>query len=326
MKKKLVSVCIPTHNAAKFISLTLDSILNQSYQNIEIIIGDNASTDNTEEIIKQYLKKDNRIKYYKNEENLGYSNNCNKLISLSTGDYISIYHSDDIYDIFMIEKEVEVLEKNQQLGGVFTLAKFIDKNGKSLPDRVFPVESKGKSLSIVDLDEFIKNILIKGGSSFFCPTSMVRKEIYKEFEGYDNLLKYIEDQDMWARILTKYPMGIINEKLISYRIHDKQGSSHYLDINRSEISIIIRHIESFLKNYDLHEKYIKLIKYAKSVDLMILALYAFQLNDYNLFKKRIKESKEYYKLPFGLKKGILQRIPFDYLKWNLCKCIYKERK
>ena len=198
--KKLITVCLPTYNASRFIGETLESLCNQTYKNIEILVGDNASTDDTYEIIKKYQEKDSRVSYYKNEENLGYSENCNKLISHSKGEYIAIYHSDDIYDLTIIEKEVKALDENLDLAGVFTLANQIDEKGENSEEMKCPLDLKGEYLYKINVHEFIDNVLLKDGSPLICPTSMIRKKIYEEMGGYDLVLKYIEDQDMWARI------------------------------------------------------------------------------------------------------------------------------
>ena len=190
MKKKLVSICIPTYNGGEFIEETLKSIVGQTYKNIEIIIGDNASTDDTCEIVEKYQKKDSRIKYYKNEINLGLFANCNKLISMSTGEYVGIYHSDDVYDLKIIEKEVDVLDNNNDLLGVFTLYERINEHGEILKNTEYPIISN-KEISKVYLDEYINIILEKGGSCFCCPTSMIRRHIYEKLNGYDGGLKYV---------------------------------------------------------------------------------------------------------------------------------------
>jgi glycosyltransferase involved in cell wall biosynthesis len=314
--KKLITVCLPTYNASKFIGSTLESLCNQTYKNIEILIGDNASTDNTYEIIKKYQEKDTRISYYKNEINLGYSENCNKLISQSKGEYIAIYHSDDVYDLTIVEKEVKALDENLDLAGVFTLANQIDEIGEKSEEMECPLDLKGEYLYKINIHEFIDNVLLKYGSPLICPTSMIRKKIYEEMGGYDLVLKYIEDQDMWARILNKYPLGIISEKLINYRKHESQGSSYYLDITRDDTSIILKHMEKFIEKNNYREKYAEKLNYSKAIDWMILSNYSIELNDYESFKKRTNQSKEYYKLPLKDKIGLIQNMsvkPLSYL-------------
>lgn len=317
MKDKLVSICIPTYNAGDFIEEALRSIVGQSYKNIEIIIGDNASTDNTYEIVEKFQKKDSRIRYYRNEINLGYSGNCNKLISMSNGDYIAIYHSDDVYDVNIIEKEVEVLNNDIDLLGIFCLYDQIDKHGKVIEINKFPTNSD-KTLHKVYLDEFINIVIDRGGSCFCCPTSMIRKDIYEKLNGYDPDLKYIEDQDMWGRILLNGPIGIINEKLIRYRIHSKQESSIYLDVKREELAFHLQHIKNFINKNSLEEKYKKKLSKTEAIDYMFLAKLAIKRHDYDSFNQKLQQSKRLFNLGYRTKIGIIQNLSSTRLVYFLC--------
>ncbi|MEI8672067.1 glycosyltransferase family 2 protein [Vibrio sp. SA48] len=128
--KPLVTICIPTYNAASYIKETLSSIRKQTYSNIEIIIGDNASNDNTEQIVRAYIDAHKLgISYYKNDENLGYSGNCNKLINMANGEFVAIYHSDDVYNPNIVKEQVELLVGNEDLAGCFTRFNKIASNG-----------------------------------------------------------------------------------------------------------------------------------------------------------------------------------------------------
>ncbi len=93
----LVSIAMTTYNGEKYLSAQLDSILNQTYKNLEIIICDDCSTDDTRQILTNYSKKDSRIKLFFNDKNLGYSKNFQKAISLCTGNFISLSDQDDIW-------------------------------------------------------------------------------------------------------------------------------------------------------------------------------------------------------------------------------------
>jgi glycosyltransferase involved in cell wall biosynthesis len=314
MKQKLVSVCIPTYNSANFIEETLRSIIAQSYENIEIIIGDNASIDNTYEIIRKFSEKDLRIKYYRNEFNLGYSSNCNKLISMANGEYIAIYHADDIYDLNIIKQQVELLDKNKELLGVFTSYDKINENGEVFKEISYPIISDEEVIEI-NLDKFINVVLEKGGSCFCCPTSMIRKSIYLKLKGYDQNLKYIEDQDMWARILLNGPMAIINLKLIKYRIHTKQSSLIYINTDRDELSLPLKHINDFLLNNKLYILYKAKLLRAQAFDYIHLAkLSAFRQN-YPEFHKNICHSRQLSNLGLNSRTGLVQNWPFPILTY-----------
>ena len=253
MNNTFVSICIPTYNSAKYIKNSILSICQQSYKNIEIIIGDNASTDNTYDIVQELMISDSRISYYKNQNNLGYSGNCNKLISMARGEYVAIYHSDDIYETSIVEKEVEVLNNNREILGAFTLAKQIDSEGSMLPNMFSPFDMKNDIVH-VNLNYYLNYVIDSGGSCFVCPTSMVRKTVYDSLGGYNTSLTHIDDQDMWARILKIGVIAVLPERLINYRIHPLQVSTYYLNIKKNELSKEIVNIEKFIKKNGLEKK------------------------------------------------------------------------
>jgi glycosyltransferase involved in cell wall biosynthesis len=97
VKKPLISVALCTYNGEKYIKEQLDSIINQTYKNLEIIVVDDCSTDDTWAIVSAYAQKDKRIKSFKNDVNLGFNKNFEKAISLTTGDYIALSDQDDIW-------------------------------------------------------------------------------------------------------------------------------------------------------------------------------------------------------------------------------------
>lgn len=117
-KKPLVSVVLCSFNAERFIESTINSIINQTYKNMEVLILDNNSKDNTLKIIKKYLKIDKRIKLFKNKKNVGPYFGLNFLISRACGKYIAIIDHDDIWHPKKIELQINFLEKNKKYIGV----------------------------------------------------------------------------------------------------------------------------------------------------------------------------------------------------------------
>ncbi len=325
MINKLVSICIPTYNSATFITEAITSITQQTYSNIEIIVGDNASTDNTEEIVDLLIKKDARIKYYRNTTNLGYSGNCNKLISLASGDYVAIYHSDDIYDPSIVEKEVEILDNNADILGVFTLAKQIDTSGARLADMFSPFRNEN-GVRRVSLDQYINNVIDYGGSCFVCPTSMIRKSIYETLDGYNTELKYIEDQDMWARILQKGLIAVIPEYLISYRVHPLQASSYYTNLTRNTLSISITHIEAVINNLKIEKQFATKLTKAKVRDYYRMIKNGIIIDDYNLVAENIKRLRTLKIKRFWSSKSIIQKTPIIITYYYMRSMLILKRK
>jgi glycosyltransferase involved in cell wall biosynthesis len=112
MNKHSLSIGIPVFNGEKYLGQALDSILDQTYQDFEIIISDNASTDQTEKICRKYSKKDDRIHYFRSEKNHGAAWNWNRVFELSSGVYFKWVAHDDIYDPQFLAKCINVLEKD----------------------------------------------------------------------------------------------------------------------------------------------------------------------------------------------------------------------
>jgi len=138
--KPLVSILITTYNSEKYIKECLESILNQTYKNLEIIIIDDCSKDNTLNILKEY--KDNRIKIYSNKHNLGISKNLNKGLNKCNGEYIAIMDSDDWSYPDRIKKQVKLMEDNQKTilcGGYMDIC---DENLNYKTTRTYPTTDK----------------------------------------------------------------------------------------------------------------------------------------------------------------------------------------
>lgn len=131
-RKPRVSVGMPVYNGDRFLKEALDVILAQTYEDFELIISDNASTDRTGEICKAYAAKDQRIKYYRNEQNIGVHRNYNRVFKLATGEYFRWAAHDDLCAPTSLERCVEVLERNPSVVLCYTKTKLIDESGKIL--------------------------------------------------------------------------------------------------------------------------------------------------------------------------------------------------
>ena len=125
----LVSIALCTFNGAKYLSEQVESILNQTYTNLEIIICDDCSSDDTPDIISKYLSKDRRIKMFVNTTNLGCNKNFEKAISLTSGEYIAISDQDDIWEPYKIEELVNNIGDNWL---IFSNSSLIDTDGHEL--------------------------------------------------------------------------------------------------------------------------------------------------------------------------------------------------
>src|SRR5450759_3573978 len=172
----LVCICIPTYNAAVTIYETLKSILAQTYSNLVVHISDNASTDDTLQVIESIA--DPRVTIHRQEINIGAEGNFNRCIQLAVGKYTAIFHADDIYEPDMVAKQVARLEADQTLGAVFTAATMIDEQGKRFGIIGRPVSGEGDA-SVYRFPELMKAVL-KHSNFVICPSAMVRTQIYQQ--------------------------------------------------------------------------------------------------------------------------------------------------
>lgn len=185
----LVSVIIPVYNANGFLSGAIESIQNQTYKNLEIIIVDDGSTDETPKILKSLAKKDKRIKILTNKKNLNIASSLNKGIKIAKGKYIARMDADDIALPRRIERQVKHLLRHQEtviLGGQ---CKTIDIDGKVIGRKIFPVK-----------DRDIRNALYYE-NPIQHPTVMINRQLLpKNFLWYNPDLPPAEDYDLFFRL------------------------------------------------------------------------------------------------------------------------------
>jgi glycosyltransferase involved in cell wall biosynthesis len=223
MLRPKVSVCVPVYNTVKYIKEAIDSILNQSYNEFELVIVDNCSTDGTSEILRTY--HDSRIRLFRNECTVSVPKNWNKCLEYAEGDYVAIYHADDIYYPNIVEEEAAVLDKYPDVGAVFAFADYLYM--EKIPNREMVMPNIFKEINIYDAKETI-NLVMRYASIFFCPTVMMRKSIIARVGGYnDHDYKWTFDLDMWLKLSRKSKLCIINKRLMKYRISASQGSSGF---------------------------------------------------------------------------------------------------
>jgi len=228
MDHPLVCICVPCFNAAATISETLATIRNQSYPNIEIHIFDNASTDKTVECIENI--DDERISLHLAESTDSAESNFTRCLNLGRGDYTAIFHADDLYDESIIEKEVQLLEKNIDTSGVLTFATLINDQGLTGKTHLAPASLNMQcgDAKVFDVVSLFKAVL-ESGNFLFCPSAMMRTSVcvaeINEWRG--NQFKSSADLDVWLRFAAYNHIALINEPLLFYRISEGQHTAVY---------------------------------------------------------------------------------------------------
>lgn len=222
-KPPLVSIIIPVYNGGRFLRESLDSIHAQTYPSIEVLVMDDASTDNTPEIVAAY---GDRVKYHRQAQNRGIYGNANDGIALAQGKFIAVYHADDIYEPEIVEREVAALERFPNAGAAFCLDTFVNAIGQPYGKLTLPPEVTGGMPLGYPL---ILNALLTYKNIFLvCPTSMVPAAVYRDVGVYrDSEFRNTSDLEMWLRIARKYPLVILEEYLLRYRHGHENSSKRY---------------------------------------------------------------------------------------------------
>jgi len=234
VEKPLVSVLLPTYNSESYIKQALDSVLTQSYQNIELVVSDDASTDKTQEILADYRERYPKIiKLFVQNKNLGVTSNCNYILQHCTGDYVLFFAGDDLLYENCIADSVEAIDDGNHAMVVHN-HDFIDENSEILDrkDKVYPSH----------VGDIVK--LIKAGMYIKCNGMMVRTSCIPE-EGYDESLIYSSDFDFVFRVLgNDNSFNYVAKSLSAYRKHKE--------------SLTVKHRSVCL--LDSAEVYLKLMK------------------------------------------------------------------
>lgn len=210
-----VSVCVPTFNRAGFLAGSLESILRQSFPDFELIVVDDGSTDETPMVVEKF--SDPRLRYYRNTHNLGQIENLNHCIELAGGEYVCIFHDDDVYAPRILEREVEALSRNPNAGLVHTAVWILTEEGRvrrvhRVSDRDYVRPGRESFLTY-----------LRRGHDIVFSTAMVRRSCYEAAVRFDPRF-ILADGDMWFRIALDFDIAYIAEPLAGYRVHGESAS------------------------------------------------------------------------------------------------------
>ena len=292
MAEDLISIVLPIYNGEKYMRESIDSVIMQSYKNWELIIVNDCSTDDTAEITNEYVQKDSRIKYYKNEKNMRLPKTLNRGFSLAKGDYLTWTSDDNLFKENALEKMILAL-KTDNADFVYTSYETIDENGKYI-DYVKTNEN-GKY-------EIIGHNVV--GACF-----MYTRKVYETIGDYDYNYTLVEDYDYWLRIFAKFNTTYIEDVLYSYRFHSGAlTSTERADkINSVCEEVILKNKPSFGKLNNLQKYYL----YSG-----LHKCRQFMLEDKDKYKNKYKLYRGYYvlfyELPYKMKEygiiGVIKRL------------------
>ncbi len=213
-----VSVILPTYNRAEILKKAIDSVLAQTYQKLELVVVDDGSTDNTQELVRSY--DDSRVRYVYTELNRGAAAARNYGIAQASPEaaYIAFEDSDDLWHPDKLEKQIREMEKHPEAGFCYHKIAYDMGGGYQaiLPDERLPLEKKqGEIYTQLLYDNLVD-----------CPSMLIRRELLDQIGGFDEMLKALEDYDLVLRLAKAAPAAFVNEVLLdsSYSTTGVSGS------------------------------------------------------------------------------------------------------
>ena len=259
-KNDLISVIIPAYNSGKYIEKSLDSVVNQTYKNIEIIIVNDCSKDNVEDVILEYMKKDSRISYLKNEVNMGVGPTRNKGIEKAKGKYLYFFDSDDYISPNCIFELYNAIKEDDSFS-CMTIG-YKDIEGKLIPF--------SKSREELMLSEY-PSVCMK----------LFNKRIIDELNLRFSTLRIAEDVEFVSKLLIyNNKVTFIDKPLFTYVIHNDSTIRTY---NKTQLDVLnaIENIETFAKEHNKYDEFFDMIEYISVSHILVCAI------------KRIKGFKDY---------------------------------
>ena len=227
----MISVILPAYNASNYIAESINSILNQTYEDFELIIVNDGSKDQTAEIVNSF--KDSRIKLVNNDSNMGIVFSLNKAIAISVGKFIARMDSDDIAMQDRLAKQIEYLRNN---------------NLEICGCAIKTFGSMEKTITYPELIEDVRFFSIFG-SPLAHPTVLGNANLFKKYL-YKNVAA--EDYDLWSRMLIDgVRIGSMKDALLNYRVHSDQVTLDKSEIIESSIIVSKNYIESYIKDSEL---------------------------------------------------------------------------
>lgn len=212
-----VTVIAAAYNHEKYVASAIKSLLDQTFQDFELIVTDDGSTDRTVEVIKQF--NDPRIKLFVHETNQGVIKASQNSLSHARGEYIAYLTTDDLYVVDKLEKQVKYLDENPSCASVFSFAEIIGEDGDPLLE-----DNPHKTVFIKNNRSRFEwlNYFFFHGNCLCAPSQMIRKKTYEEVGYCDPRYRQLNDFECHVRVSMKHEIFIIQENLVKFRIRDEQ--------------------------------------------------------------------------------------------------------
>jgi glycosyltransferase involved in cell wall biosynthesis len=226
MSEPLVSVFLPTYNQEEYIGEAIESALEQDYENIEIVIGDDHSQDGTWEIVTKYEREHpEKIVAFRNDENLGITGNCNQVLQRCSGKYIVFHAGDDVFLPNKINKQVKVLESNSNCNFCYHNSENFDSD---TGERIERLNGHGEEIPRREDSISVARSILKQQNSFIPSVSVMLRNNTIARSGFDERVSVVSDWLMWVTYLIENGGDVvyIDEVLSRRRIHNSNASDN----------------------------------------------------------------------------------------------------
>jgi alpha-1,3-rhamnosyltransferase len=233
LREPLVSVLLPSYNHEQYIQAAIESVYQQAYQNIELIVIDDGSTDNSVEILTQLQKKYGFV--FVQQENKGLIATLEKLGGLANGEYISLFSSDDLYHPNKIDTLVSYLENNKQFSMVYSKIALINSQTESKQVIDEPYQEGDIFFKLLCGDFFINGL-----------ATLVRADVYFS---HTRMNSYIDDLQFWLALSRHNQIGFVDKVTAYYRVHNNHLSKDLIKMQKSEFDILMQY--SDVKNFSI---------------------------------------------------------------------------
>ncbi|MEH2168484.1 MAG: glycosyltransferase [Nostoc sp.] len=229
----LVSICIPTYNGEHFVAEAINSVLCQTYTNIEVILSDDNSTDRTVEIAKSFKQNSSFDFLILEHSQYGLAQNWNFCISQAKGKYIKFLFQDDLLEPNAIEEMVTLAEEDEEIGLVFSPRRLFTNTHDSVYDSNFLMHHEAKDVhkawsrlkliqsgqQLLQNSNILDNPINKVGEP---STVLIRKDVFEKVGLFNSEFCQLVDLEMWLRIMSQYKIGFVDKVLSHFRIHPQQ--------------------------------------------------------------------------------------------------------
>ena len=250
-----VSICMSSYNHANFLRDAIDSVLQQTFEDFELFIFDDASTDESWQIIQSFT--DARITSFRSAANQHDKMWMKKVIyEMASGELIAVHHSDNLWEAEKLQKQVSYLEAHPDTGAVFTNTRNINEAGMPIDGK--PIRDINRSRH-----EWLNHFFYRGNAVCH-PTILIRKKCFDTCGFYRNGLVQLPDFDLWVRLCMQYEIHILPEKLVRYRVRSDKMN---IGGNRPETRVRMQfEFLQLLENYTKIPSYEELVKVFPSAE------------------------------------------------------------